>query len=285
MDIKERIESLHSLPPIPETATQILNLRAIPDVKLEKVVEVIEKDPMLAAQIVGYANSAFFGQKGSVKSLKDATFRVLGMNAAMNMALALSVGSTFKIPQTGPIGAKAVWQSSIYSALLMQHLCMFIPWGERPNPGTAYLVGLLYNMGLLVMGHLFADEYNELNSYLEKNNENSIFEAEKDILGITHIEIGKKVVQMWNLPEELIAVMTHFQDENYSGEYEKYIQLFKVVETLLVPHGLIYSDSADELSVEILSKLHLDKDDVIVAAEEVLQEDEIIKKLVTQMCA
>ena len=177
LSFKERVKALHSLPPMPETAAQILNLRAIPDVKVEKIVEVIEKDPVLVAQIVSYANSAFFGQAGSVKSLKDAIFRVLGVDAVMNMALALSVGSTFKIPQAGPVGAKAIWKSAIYSASLMQHLSMLMPWGKRPNPGTAYLVGLLHDLGLLVLGHLFTDEYIEFNEYLEKSKHENIIVA------------------------------------------------------------------------------------------------------------
>ena len=285
ISFKERVKALHSLPPMPETATQILNLRAIPDVKVEQIVEVIEKDPVLVAQIISYANSAFFGQAGSVKSLKDAIFRVLGVDAVMNMALALSVGSTFKIPQTGPVGAKAIWKSSVYSASLMQRLSMLMPWGKRPNPGTAYLVGLLHDIGLLVLGHLFTDEYKELNDYLEQNPDENILKAESHVLGISHLEVGKMVMRMWNMPDELIAAATYFNDKNYSEEYENYIHLLSIVKTLLAPHGLGFGNSSEELPLDLLEKLSLDEEDVIVAADEVLSEGEIIKKLVKQMCA
>ena len=285
LSFKERVKALHSLPPMPETATQILNLRAIPDVKVEQIVDVIEKDPVLVAQIISYANSAFFGQAGSVKSLKDAIFRVLGVDAVMNMALALSVGSTFKIPQLGPVGAKSIWKSSIYAASLMQRLSMLMPWGERPNPGTAYLIGLLNDIGLLVLGHLFTDEYIELNNFLEKNPEVDIFTAEQQLLGINHIEVGKMVMRMWKMPDELITVATHSGNKDYTGEHDKYIQLLTVVKALLAPHGLALGDSSEELPSDLLEKLSLDEEDVIVAADEVLSEGDIIKNLVKQMCA
>ncbi|MCW8900803.1 MAG: HDOD domain-containing protein [Gammaproteobacteria bacterium] len=285
LSFKERVKALHSLPPMPETAAQILNLRALKDVKVEQIVNVIEKDPVLVAQIVSYANSAFFGQAGSVKSLKDAIFRVLGVDAVMNMALALSVGSTFKIPQSGPVGSRAIWRSSIYSASLMQRLSMLMPWGERPNPGTAYLVGLLHDVGLLVLGHLFSHEYIELNEYLEKNKDVNLFKAEEQVFGINHIEVGKMVMRMWNMPEELIGVAAHINEKNYSGENEKYIQLLSVIKTILVPHGLAFGDSSEDLPLELLEKLCLDEEEVILAADEVLQEGEIIKELVKQMCA
>lgn len=285
LSFKERVKALHSLPPMPETASQILKLRTIHEVKVEQIVDVIKKDPVLVAQIVSYANSAFFGQAGSVKSLKDAIFRVLGVDTVMNMALALSVGSTFKIPQSGLIGSKGVWKSSLYSATLMQRLSMLMPWGERPNPGTAYLVGLLSDIGLLVLGHLFSDEYIELNHYLEKNSDVNILKAEEHVFGITHVEIGKMVMRMWNMPEELIAVATFFSDNKFSEEYGKYIQLQIVVKTLLAPHGLSYGDTIEELPLDLLEKLNLDEEEVIIASDEVLSEGEIIKKLVKQMCA
>ena len=285
LSFKERVKALHSLPPMPETASQILMLRSIPDVKVEQIVDVIEKDPVLAAQIISYANSAFFGQAGSVKSLKDAIFRVLGVDAVMNMALALSVGSTFKIPKSGPVGAKAIWRSSVYAASLMQRLSMLMPWGQRPNPGTAYLVGLLNDIGLLVLGHLFTEEYIELNNYLEQNENINIFKAEQHVFGISHLEVGKMVMRMWNMPDELIAVATYFNDKDYSDEHEKYIKLLTVVKTLLVPHGLAFGDGSEELPLDLLEALSLDEEDVIIAADEVLSEGEIIKNFVKQMCA
>lgn len=282
---KERVKELRSLPPMPETASQILSLRAVPDVKVEKIIEVIEQDPVLTAQIVSYANSSFFGQAGSVRTLKDAIFRVLGVAAVMNMALALSVGSTFKIPQAGPIGARAIWKSSINAASLMQRLSMLMPWGQRPNPGTAYLVGLLYGIGLFILGHLFTDEYIKLNNYLEKNTDVDIFEAEKRILGITHIEVGKMVMEMWGMPFELIAVTAYSQDKIYSNEYEKYIQLLSVVKTLLVPHGPVFGNCSEEFPRDLLEQLSINQEDVLSAASELLQEGEITKNLIKQMCA
>ena len=284
LSFKERVKALHSLPPMPETASKILMLRAIPDVKVEQIVDVIEKDPILVAQIVSYANSAFFGQAGSVKSLKDAIFRVLGVDAVMNMALALSVGSTFKIPKTGPVGAKAIWKSSVYAASLMQRLSMLMPWGQRPNPGTAYLVGLLNDIGLLVLGHLFSEEYIELNNYLEQNENINIFTAEEHVLGISHLEVGKMVMRMWNMPDELIAVAAYFNNKDHSDEHAKYIELLTIVKTLLVPHGLSFGNSSEELPLDLLEALSLDEEEVIIAADEVLSEGEIIKDLVKQMC-
>lgn len=255
LSFKERVKALHSLPPMPDTSSKILSLRAKSEVKVEEIVDVIEKDPLLAAQIVSYANSAFFGQAGSVKSLKDAIFRVLGVDAVMNMALALSVGTTFSISGSGPVGAKAVWKSSVYAASLMQRLSMLMPWGQRPNPGTAYLVGLLSDIGLLVLGHLFPEEYIELNNYIEKNKDITVLDAEKHVLGINHLEVGKMVMRMWNMPQELISVADYFNDKADATEVKEYTALLSMVKTLLVPHGLSFCNTSEELQHDLLKQL------------------------------
>jgi HD-like signal output (HDOD) protein len=285
LSLKDRVKALHKLPPMPDTASKILNLRSMPEVKVEQIISVIEKDPVLVAQIISYANSAFFGQTGSVKSLKDAIFRVLGVDTVMNMALALSVGSTFNIPQNGPIGAKAIWKSSIYTAALMQRLSMLMPWGDRPNPGTAYLVGLLHDIGFFVLGHLFRDEYESFNMYLVQHADEDILIAEQKVLGITHVKIGKMVMLMWNMPDELIAATVSPDESKIYSDHKKYSDLLTIVKCLLGPHGLAFGNSDTELPVELLKKLKLDEEDVIVAADEVLSEGDIIKHLAKQMCA
>ena len=97
---------------------------------------------------------------------------------------------------------------------------------------------------------MFPDEYIELNDFLEKNQGVNIFEAEEQVLGISHIEVGKMVMRMWKMPDELIDVATHFKDSHYSGEHEKYIQLLTVVKTFLAPHGLAFGDSNEELPAD-----------------------------------
>lgn len=283
--LKERVEAIHTLPPMPETASAILNLRAIPDVKIEQVINVIEKDPVLVAQIVRYANSAFFGQAGSVKSLKDAIFRVLGIDTVMNMALALSVGSGFNILNHGPIGAQAIWKSSMYSAALMQRLTMMMPWGERPSPGTAYLVGLLNNIGLFILGHLFTEEYEVFNGHLEKFKEEDFISAEKSILGVSHMYVGEMVMLMWKMPEEIIASMKDVDGTEIQYEHKKYLDLLALVNILLSKHSLSYATNNADSLVALLDNLNLEQGEVFFAADEVLQEENVINDLVKQMCA
>ena len=67
--------------------------------------------------------------------------------------------------------------------------------------------------------------------------------------------------------------------------HESYINLLSVVKTLLAPHGLGFGNALEELNLDLLDELNLEEEEVIIAADEVLSEGEIIKNLVKQMCA
>ena len=282
--IRERMKRLHELPPMSETTSKLLALRDRYEVNADYLINIIEDDPVLAAQVVSYANSAFFGHGGSIKTLKDAIFRVLGINAVIDLALGLSIGKTLSIPHSGPLGSQRLWRHATYSAALMQKLATQMPWGERPELGTAYLAGLLHDMGFLILGFLFKKEYSSLSKLVDAHPETPIMQIEKNVMGMTHCDLGNLAMRLWNMPEEISVVARHHHNENYDGEHAVYVWLLNLVERLLAPQGLSTTGS-DDISDALLEKLGLREEDVILAADEVIQSAENLDNLASQMSA
>jgi len=269
---------------MPETVSRLLGLRNRHEVNAGYLLDIIDKDPMLSAQIISYANSAFFGQAGSVVSLKDAVFRVLGVNAVVDLALGLSVGRVLSIPHDGPLGARRLWRHAIYSAALMQKLALLMPWGERPDIGNAYLCGLLHDIGLFVLGFLFREEHASLTRLANAHPQQDILTLEYRLMGVSHCELGQMAMRLWEMPAVLNTVVRHHHEPGYTGADATLIRLLCVVECLLAPHGL--SDTIEqELSEELLAQLGLEEETVILAADEVIQSGETLEHLAGQLCA
>jgi HD-like signal output (HDOD) protein len=66
---------VRQLPPLPDAATEIVTSLTDEFVTLEKVAEILEKDPALTARLLGLANSAFYSQKQEVSTVRDAGIR------------------------------------------------------------------------------------------------------------------------------------------------------------------------------------------------------------------
>ena len=83
--IKQRLEETMEIPPLPTSAQQIIKLRTDPSADIDKLTEIIETDPSLAAQIVSWASSPIYNPPGTVRSVHDACMRVLGFDMVLNL--------------------------------------------------------------------------------------------------------------------------------------------------------------------------------------------------------
>ena len=237
-DIHERIDAIERLPAMPAMGRRLLRLRNDPQADVRELVEVVSGDPSLTAQILRYARSSFFNYAGRVETLEQAITRVLGFETVLNMALGLAASKTFRNPADGPLGLQAFWRHAAYSAALAQTLAGRHGRKLGIKPGVAYLAGLLHNFGFLLLGHLFRAEFFLLNKVVEANPHIPVVLIERRIIGVTHMELGARLMQEWDMPEPVVTAMREHHNEMYSGEHGAYVDLVYLVDWLLRREGL-----------------------------------------------
>ncbi|MFO8023685.1 HDOD domain-containing protein [Thiohalophilus sp.] len=284
MKLVDRMRRLRDLPPLPETIIRILTLRQHEEVNARELIEIVEQDPMLAAQLVSYANSAFFTHHSAVISIEDAILRVVGVCPALDLALGLSVGRVLSIPAEGILGARRLWRHATYSAALMQQLAIRMPEKGRPDPGTAYLCGLLHDIGLFVLGFLFPQEHHTLSQLVQQHPEVALNRFEYNLMGVGHGELGQMAMRYWDMPEVLATVARHHHNTDYHGEHETLIGLLNLAESLLSSQGLTDTPVL-ELDESLLERLGLEEENVILVADEVIQAGDSLDQMARQLCA
>ena len=277
-------QEIHDLPPLPGTALRILELGRNPRAGAGELAAVIESDAALAARVLKYANSPLYGFAGRIRDLKGAIARVLGFDFVFNLALGLSVGQTLRIPADGPLGLDAFWRHSLHCATLVERLSTKLPPELQPGRGTAYLAGLLHNLGILLIGHAFHNEFFLLNRYLQRDPEVPLATIEKRLLGVTHDEIGAWLLAAWHLPGELVIAARHHRDEDYWGEHAVCAQLVLLANRLLAAHG-IGIERETHLPRATLEMLELDRDAVEPVAREVVARHHSIDELARRLIA
>lgn len=264
--IKRRVEAFHDLPALPGAALRILDIARNPRADAQDLAAAIEQDAPLAARILRYANSPLYGYPGKIKDLRGAIARVLGFDFVLNLALGITIGKSLHIPTDGPLGLDAFWRHSVYAASLVERLATLMPAAIRPNRGTAYLAGLLHDMGILLLGHAFQTEFFLLNRYLAANPDVPLETVEKYLLGVGHDQIGAWLLAAWGLPEELVTAAHRHHDEAYRGDHALYAQLVLIANRLLARHG-IGTGTTTDLPAGTLEMLGLSEQQVAAAAE------------------
>ncbi|MEE4465697.1 HDOD domain-containing protein, partial [Azotobacter chroococcum] len=157
-------------------------------------------DPARAAQVVSWAGLADTSHQPSaerVLSVEDAIVRVLGSDVVLNLSLGLS---EIKHTETRE-DMTPYWEEALYTATLMDGLCRAMPRGKRPEPGLAYLAGLLHNFGYLTLAHIFPSYFRLLSQHLRINPHVPHILIEHHLLGITREQIGAWLMEHWRMPE------------------------------------------------------------------------------------
>lgn len=267
---------------MPSISQKLIELRDNPDADIQSLADVIRMDPGLTGKLVRYATSPFFGFGGKIDSIDTAISNVLGFDKALHMALAFDAGNAFQLPLQGPIGLQAIWRQSLMCAALTQQLAGKVAPASQPSTGMMYMAGLLHNIGFLLLGHLFKEEFTILNKNAEDNPKIPLLILEERLLGIAHADIGVWLMREWCMPAELIVATFEHHNPNYKGQHFVYPNLILLANRLLKRHEI--GDETDTcLPSPLLARLGLDEETALTALDAVMENQAVIDSMVQDL--
>ncbi|MCP4433750.1 MAG: HDOD domain-containing protein [Gammaproteobacteria bacterium] len=203
----DQLEQVTELISLPEVYLKIHALMDDSKSDIDDFARIIRLDPNLSARLLKAVNSAYFGFAGEINSISRAVY-LIGIQQLHIMVLSISAVtavSSLDFPKD-IVDLKTFWRSSLLagtlSQLLAQHLSI------RPSE-RFFILGLLHEIGHLVLYAKFPELARET-SELAKENNMSIDEAEREILGCHYGNIGAKLMEHWKLPASF-QTMTNFQ--------------------------------------------------------------------------
>lgn len=229
------IAGIAAVPPLPSASTEVIRLIRDPRVPSSRIAQAIEYDPSLTTNVLRLANSAFFGFPRSVSTVKEALFR-LGTNQVFQLVVAATVGKMAQRPVKGyDLSGGDLWDHLVGTALGSVKLAQTL---KIEVPSYTFTAALTHDVGKVVLGtfvQVNADSIREL-AYERKM---SFEEAEQKVLGIDHAEVGARLLEHWNLPEDLVEVVRwHHQPEHYPGKEPRAANVVHVANVLCLMAGV-----------------------------------------------
>ena len=201
-------------PPLPQTLVGAVAMLEAPDaIEPEAVVALVERDPMLLAQLLKSVNSAYYGLSRTIASPARAV-TLLGPVAVVGLAAGMGM-ARFAPPATARARAVAdrVVRHSLATAYLARVLVDAGPAGAAPE-GGAYTAGLLHDLGKLVLLHNAPDA---AALYGDRALDRIVAAAdgrehERLLFGCDHAEAGAVAAERSGFPEPLVAVIRRHHD-------------------------------------------------------------------------
>lgn len=239
-DLRARFMDGRDLPPLPAVTHRLMALQRDPQAGAADLASLAATEPLLAAQILRWANSARYGQREPVTELQRAIVQILGFETALHLALGLSTLAPLRTPNQGPLARDAVWRHGRHCADLVARLRDALPADTRPHRGLAQLSGLTQNIGYLVLGHLAPEALAFVGSLVQGNPRLELPVIERFAIGLDHTQLSLWLFETWTMPEPLCAVVRHHHNPAYEGPHQTLVLLNWLADQLLATtaHGL-----------------------------------------------
>lgn len=180
------------------------------DVEIEALATVIEQDPALTAKVLGVANSAYYAPRQPIVTIKQAIIQVLGLRMVGNLAIGITLNGVMSNAGCERFDMARYWVTALGTAELCSGLMRAATLDDKPDPDVAYLVGLLHNLGELLLVHLRPTQMNEVLRRLEERPELDVVEIEHEVLGIDRWGAGAFLARHWELPPIVADSIEHF---------------------------------------------------------------------------
>ena len=260
-DVEKRIlAGVDKMPAFPESVHQVIKLASNINCSQKELVEVIKKDPVFTLKILRLVNSAYFGLGREVTSINHASV-YLGLNTLKNVAMGLAAVGAIPKGKMAGLDMGGFWLHSLAVASATRMLGAMLGV-SRDEAADYFAAGLLHDIGKVVFALYLPEENLAVNAKVAEGK--SIYEAELEVIGKSHSDIGAMLAEKWHLPGELgVAIARHHATEN--GESSQMVDCVHAAD--LVSKKLAYGSAGDyvvgELPPSVRDRFDLDLDGLI----------------------
>ena len=249
MNVAEKIVSkIDYLPPFPLTVTKVLQMLKDPKVRPEAIAEAIKYDQSIASNVLRLCNSSYFGLNRTIVSLREAVVFV-GLKKLKKIMVLSGTQKYFDNENPGYESHKGeLWTHVLAVSILAGKLDETIKVRDKDE---LFIAALMHDVGKLVLTEFVRDSYGDIKKIVDQG-KLSFLEAEKDVLGMDHAEIGARIIESWKFSDEVVsAVRKHHSpfEENDS----KIVNAVRLADTLALMMG--YETGVDGLAYNGFSNI------------------------------
>ncbi|NPA60038.1 MAG: HDOD domain-containing protein [Epsilonproteobacteria bacterium] len=258
------LKKIKQLPPLPESAMQIEAVYQDPDSGFNDMVKILEKDPLLTADILKAANSPLYGFSREINAISQAV-GLFGMGTVRGFALASIVKKSFAL-DLSPYGIN----NDMFSNLSKKQHGLMTAWCLRKENkllGILSPAAFLVEIGkVLIAQQIIADGSQD--KFKEALNDfESVEDAERKLFGTDTPEISATIFKHWRFEDGLVDVIANCQNPNRADEKDKKAaQILHVVRVAVPITGQITDKSIEEAK-ELINNYNLDMDSFDKALE------------------
>lgn len=213
--IKKIVSQIRKLPAQPKLHTQVSEELQSSRGSLETIGKLISQDPVMSAKILQVVNSAFFGFGREISDTTESVI-VLGVERIKALILLAAAFSQYSGAKCAGFSIEPIWSHSVQVGSFARAIALAETKSTRAAE-AAFTAGLLHDIGRLVLAGNLPEMY-ETVMRLRASRKVTTRDAELEILGTSHAELGACLLAAWGLPLPILEAIAWHHEPARSGE-------------------------------------------------------------------
>ncbi len=225
------LKSIKSLPPLPQTVIDVNRICSNKEASIADLVKVLEKDPMVVANILKLANSPLYNFGKDIKNVSQAVSR-FGMTMIQSIVISNSIRKLLNVDMK-PYGVS----SGKFAEISLYQSNLILKWYKNIDEQKAeelYLAGFLQEVGKILIANYIIQENESISFLSEINTSNNIAEVERIYANTTSSEVTAKIFEHWDFDRKFIT-MIKYSDNPYQApqNIKEYALALNIIKTIV----------------------------------------------------
>lgn len=257
--VLEAIKRSAAVPSMPQVVTRFLQIIQDPKFEYGEVIKVLSADPGTVSEILRLANSALFGVRQKIVSLRQA-LTLLGPKRTRSLLLGRYLVDAISHRHPSGLDMSYFWRRSLTASVLSSRFADVLIPRQRDE---VFIAALLADIGVPILADAMPEAYAPIIARFTPKAKYITGEDEMTAVSATHAEVSAMVLTHWSLPDIVAtAVNLHQSDNPGDGDVAIMARILNASDRL--SKLLCEVPDLDEVATICASAMALIKTDVIV---------------------
>jgi len=209
--VRARVEQLTTIATLPNSVSRITLLMNSSTAAAALIADEISNDQVLAGKVLKLVNSGFCGFRKPIATITHAMV-LLGVDVVRSLVISATVIDMLDM-MTATL--EGLWEHSVGTARAAKAIAERV---DLADPEELAVAGLMHDLGKVVIAQAFPEEHARIREVVAETQGLQI-DAERDVLGVTHLEVGMWLLKKWALPSKLVYPIAYHNNFHPNREF------------------------------------------------------------------
>jgi HD-like signal output (HDOD) protein len=205
--IQKVLAKTGTIPSLPRIYRELMDKIDDEEFSLKEAASLISSDVGMSANIMKQIN--LLGEGEAIHGIEQAVM-LLGLDSIKAIALSTHIFNSMDSVKIPYFTVEKLIRHSMLTAVFAKEITK-IELDDQDQADSAFIAGILHDLGAILFVNNFPKKYSDVRNRVHEA-ERPIADVERNLIGISHGEIGAHLLALWGFPTTILGAVAFHED-------------------------------------------------------------------------